>query len=115
MEVQDTPREKHPLAETFERVWGQALLAASTAEEEATKAAQKVAEIAGWSQEEVKRQARLLSERLVGHRRDLERNVEEGVRHALSHFKVPRRDELQDFEARLIRIAERINALEQRK
>lgn len=115
MEVHSTPRERHPLVETFERVWGQALLAVSTAEEEAAKAAQKVAEAAGWSQEEVKRQARLLTERLAAQRRDLERNVEEGVRHALSHLKVPRREELQDFEARLLRIAERINALERRK
>src|SRR5687768_8051578 len=99
MEVHDTPRDKHPVAETFERVWGQALLAVSTAEEEAVKAAQRVAEVAGWSQDEVKRQARMLTERLVGHRKDLERNVEEGVRRALSRMKVPRRDELQDFEA----------------
>jgi polyhydroxyalkanoate synthesis regulator phasin len=115
MEVHDTPREKHPLAETFERVWSQALLAVSNVEEEAVRAAQRVAEVAGWSQEEVKRQTRLLTERLDGHRRDLERNVEDGVRRALSHLKVPRRDELQDFEARLVRLAERIDALEQRK
>ncbi|PTL76330.1 phasin family protein [Vitiosangium sp. GDMCC 1.1324] len=113
MDKQETP--KHPLAETFERVWSQALLAVSTAEEEATRTVQRVAELAGWSPDEMIRQARLLTERLAGHRKDMEHNVEEGVRRALLHFKVPRREELQDIEARLGRLAERIEALGQRK
>lgn len=111
----EAPREKHPVVETFERVWSQALLAVSTAEEEAARTAQRIAAAAGWSQEEVKRHARELAERLSGHRKDLEHNVEEGVRRALAQFKLPRREELQEVEARLSRIAERIEALEQRK
>ncbi|QRN93780.1 phasin family protein [Archangium violaceum] len=114
MDKQETPQ-KHPLAETFERVWSQALLAVSTAEEEAARTVQRVAGLAGWSPEEMIRQARLLTERLAGQRKDLEHNVEEGVRRALVHFKIPRRDEMQDIEARLIRLAERIEALGQRK
>ncbi|XXF75492.1 phasin family protein [Myxococcaceae bacterium GXIMD 01537] len=111
----EAPREKHPVTETFERVWSQAILAVSTAEEEATRTVQRIASAAGWSQEEMKRQARELTERLTGQRKDLERNVEENVRRALSHLKVPRRDELQDFADRLGRVAERLAALEQRK
>ena len=107
----EAPREKHPVAETFERVWSQALLAVSTAEEEATRTVQRIAATAGWSQDEMKRQAREFTERLTGHRKDLERNVEDGVRRALAQFKLPRREELQDFEARLGRLAERIDAL----
>jgi len=107
--------QKRLLAETFERVWSQALLAVSTAEEEAARCVQRVAEVAGWNQEEMVRQGRLLAERLTGQRKDLERNVEEGVRRALSHFMVPRREQLQDVEARLLRLAERIDALGQRK
>jgi polyhydroxyalkanoate synthesis regulator phasin len=107
--------QKRPLAETFERVWSQALLAVSTAEDEATRCVQRVAEVAGWSQEEMLRQAKLLTERLAGQRKDLEHNVEEGVRRALLHFKIPRREEIQDIEARLARLAERIDALGQRK
>jgi hypothetical protein len=114
MDKVETPQ-KHPFAETFERVWSQALLAVSTAEDEATRTVQRVAELAGWSQEEMIRQARLLTDRLTGQRKDLEHNVEEGVRRALQHLKVPRRDEIQDIEARLIRLAERIDALGQRK
>ncbi len=111
----EAPREKHPVAETFERVWSQALLAVSTAEEEAGRTVQRLAATAGWSQEEMKRYARELTERLTGHRKDLERNVEDGVRRALSHLKLPRREEMQEVEARLGRIAERIDALGQRK
>jgi len=107
--------QKHPLAETFERVWGQALMAVSTAEEEATRCAQRVAEVAGWSQEEMLRQARLLTDRLMGHRKDLERNVEEGVRRTLTRLMIPRREQLQDVELRLLRLAERIDALGERK
>ncbi len=114
MDKQETPQ-KHPLAETFERVWSQALLAVSTAEDEAARTVQRIAELAGWNQEEMVRQGRLLTERLVGHRRALEHNVEDGVRRALQHFRVPRREQLQDIEARLERLAARIDALGQRK
>jgi hypothetical protein len=114
MDKLETPQ-KHPLAETFERVWSQALLAVSTAEDEAARCVQRVADLAGWSQEEMIRQGRLLTERLTGHRKDLEHNVEEGVKRALLTVKIPRREEIQDIEARLIRLAERIDALGQRK
>jgi len=115
MDKPEAPREKHPVAETFERVWSQALLAMSTAEEEMHRNLQRVAAAAGWSQEEVKRQAREFTERLAGHRKELEHTVEEAARGALARLKVPRREELQDFEARLARVAERIEALGQRK
>jgi Ni,Fe-hydrogenase III large subunit len=114
MDRPETPQ-KHPLAETFERVWSQALLAVSTAEEEAVRTVQRVAHVAGWSQEEMIRQARLLTDRLTGHRKDLEHNVDEGVRRTLVSLKVPRREQIQDIEARLARLAERIDALGQRK
>ena len=45
MDKLETPQ-KHPLAETFERVWSQALLAVSTAEDEAARCVQRVAELA---------------------------------------------------------------------
>lgn len=115
MEKPSDTSQKPLLAETFERVWSQALLAVSTAEEEAARCVQRVADVAGWNQEEMVRQGRLLAERLTGQRKDLERNVEEGVRRALSHFMVPRREQLQDVETRLLRLAERIDALGQRK
>jgi polyhydroxyalkanoate synthesis regulator phasin len=112
MDTPESPREKRPLAESFERLWSQALLAVSTAEEEAGRVVQRVTGAAGWSQDEVRRHARELTERLVTQRRDLERNVEEGVRRALGRMTLPRREELQDVSARLERIAQRIEALE---
>jgi polyhydroxyalkanoate synthesis regulator phasin len=113
MDTPESPREKRPLAETFERLWGQALLAVSTAEEEAGRVVQRVTAAAGWSQDEVRRHARELTERLVTQRQHLERNVEDGVRKALGRMTLPRREELQDVSARLDRIAERIRALEE--
>lgn len=115
MDTPEAPREKHPVVETFERVWSQALLAVSTAEEEVNRTLQRVAATAGWSQDEVKRHAREFTERLVGHRKALEHSVEEAVRGALAKVKVPRREELQEFEARLTRLAERIDALGRQK
>ncbi|WP_342381474.1 phasin family protein [Myxococcus stipitatus] len=111
----EAPREKNPVTETFERIWSQALLAVNTAEEEAARAVQKVAAVAGWSQDEVKRQAQAFSDRLAGHRKDLEHNVEDRVRAALLLMKLPRREELQAFGSRLDRLAERIQDLEHRK
>ena len=104
--------EKRTLSEVFEHLWSQALVAVSTAEDEVSRAVQKLAGVAGWSQEEARRQVRELSERLVAQRRELNRVVEEGVKKALVRVKVPRRDELQDFGRRLDRMAERIRALE---
>src|SRR5579863_5668468 len=102
------------ITEYFERVWGQALVAVSQAEEEAGKAVQKLAGVAGWGQEEIKRQARELGERLVRQRKDLEHSVDEGVRRTLSALRVPRREEIQDIQARLERVAARIDALARR-
>jgi polyhydroxyalkanoate synthesis regulator phasin len=107
-------KDKKGLAEVFEKLWGQALLAVSNVEDEAQKVAQRVAESAGWNQDEVKRQVREFAERLAGQRRDLEKNVEEGVKRALARLKVPRRDEMQAIEDRLNRIAQRVDALSQK-
>jgi len=51
MDKPEAPREKHPVAEKFERVWSQALLAISTAEDEMNRTVQRVASAAGSSQE----------------------------------------------------------------
>jgi len=111
MEKPEGSKERWGLAETFERVWGQALLAVSTAEDEATKAVHRVAEVAGWNQEEAKRYVRELTERLVIQRREMEKSVEDGVKRTLARLKVPRREELQAVQERLDRVAQRIESL----
>ncbi|MCI0670345.1 MAG: phasin family protein [Myxococcaceae bacterium] len=110
----DGAKDRKSPGEVFERLWGQALLAVSAAEEEATRAVQRAAELAGSSQEEVRRQVREFSDRLAGHRKDLERNVEEGVRTALARLRLPRRDELQELHGRLDRLSQRLEALERK-
>jgi Poly(hydroxyalcanoate) granule associated protein (phasin) len=105
-------KERRSLGEYFERVWGQALLAVSAAEDEATRATGRVAQAYGWGQDEMRRQTRLFTERLAHQRRELEKNLEESVQRAMSKVKVPRREALQEFSARLDRIEKRIAALE---
>ncbi|MGA9524735.1 MAG: hypothetical protein WBV82_24970 [Myxococcaceae bacterium] len=107
-----TSKEKKSLGEYFERVWGQALLAVSTVEDEATRATQRVAQAYGWGLDETRRQTRLFSERLAHQRRELEKNIEDSVQRAISVLKLPRREALKDFSARLERIEQRIAALE---
>jgi polyhydroxyalkanoate synthesis regulator phasin len=102
------------LPEYFDKIWSQALLAVSTAEEEASKVVHKVGEVAGWGQDEVKQRVREFSERLTSQRKDLERNVEDGVRKALVRLRIPRRDDLDAIGERLEKISRRIEALEKR-
>jgi len=114
MEKTEGTKERRLFAEQFERLWSQALVTVSQAEEEASKALQRVSELAGWSQEELKRHIREFSERLVTQRHDLERSVEETVKGSVSRLKVPKREELMAFEERLNRLAARIDALAER-
>ncbi len=114
MEQNESAKEKRGLAEQFERIWGQALVAVSAAEEEAHKVVQRIADVAGWSQEEVLHRGRELTERLASQRKDIERGLEEGVRRTLSHLKVPRRDDLQAVRSRLEALAQRVESLTDR-
>ena len=54
--------EKPDAKTVFDRVWGQALLAVSTAEDEASKVLGRVAKVAGWSQDEAERHVREFAE-----------------------------------------------------
>lgn len=108
----DAPKDsKRSLSEFFEKVWGQALATVSQAEEEAGRAVSRVSAAAGWSQDEVKRHARELSERLAQQRSALEKSAEEGVRKALTRVQLPRREELVALNARLDAVSKRVEAL----
>jgi polyhydroxyalkanoate synthesis regulator phasin len=109
----EAPREKRSLGEYFEKVWGQALLAVSTVEDESRTAAQRMAQVYGLGQDEVRRQTRILAERLVHQRKELERNLEESVQRALQRVKVPRRETLTEVLARLEQLEERIARVEE--
>lgn len=107
----DQPKDKKPLIEALEAFWAEALGRVSQAEDEAQKLVQKVSQAAGWSQEEVRRHARDLSERLVAQRKQVEASVEDAVKKSLQKLKVPKREEVAQLSARLDAIAQRLEAL----
>ncbi len=105
-------KERRGLTETFERLWGQALVAVGAAEEEAARAVAKLQGAAGWSQEEARRHVRELTERLQEQRKELERSVDDRVKATLARVKAPRREEIAELRRRLDQVAERIKSLE---
>ena len=57
------------------------------------------------------RQVRDFTERLISQRKELERNVEEGVKRTVAKLKLPRREEMQALESRLEKLTQRVEAL----
>ena len=114
MESQDSPSKPSEGSQSaLERLWSQALMAVSTAGEEVGRTAQRLAERAGLHPDEMRGHLREFTERLTTQRKDLEERVEEAARRALGSIKAPRREELQDLQARLDRIEARLAALTQ--
>ena len=108
-------KEKRPLSDAVERMWAQALVAVSSVEEEAAQLVQRLQAVAGWSQDEVRRQVAEVSEHLATQRQTLEKGIEDGVRRAVTRLRVPRREQIQALQARLDRIAARLEQLDQRR
>ena len=108
----DVFKDRRPVVEVLERMWAQALTAVSSVEDEAARVVQRAQTVAGWSQDEVRRQMNELTERLAAQRKELEQGLEERVRGTLQRLRVPRRDEVQALAARLDRVAERLEKLE---
>ena len=108
----EVPKDRRPVVEALERMWAQAVTAMSSVEDEAARVVQRAQTVAGWSQDEVRRQMSDLTERLAAQRRELEQGLEERVRGALQRLRVPRRDEVQSLMARVDRVAERVEKLE---
>lgn len=109
--MEQLPKDRRTVSELFHQLWGQALVTVSGAEEEASKALARVQEVAGWSQDEGRRQVREFTERLVQQRRDFERRVEETIRVAVSRVKVPRREEIAQLNSRLDTLTRRVEGL----
>ena len=108
----EVPKDRRPVVEALERMWAQAVTAMSSVEDEAARVVQKAQTVAGWSQDEVRRQMNDLTERLAAQRRELEQGLEERVRGALQRLRVPKREEVQALTARVERVAERLEKLE---
>ena len=108
-------KEKRPLNDVVERMWAQALVTVSSVEEEAAQVVQRLQAVAGWSQDEMRRQVAEVSERLTSQRQTLEKGIEEGVRRAVARLRVPRREQIQALQARLDRLAARLDKLDPRR
>ncbi|MGZ3445734.1 MAG: phasin family protein [Myxococcaceae bacterium] len=108
----DVFKDRRPVVEVLERMWAQALTAVSSVEDEAARVVQRAQTVAGWSQDEVRRQMGELAERLAAQRKELEQGLDERVRGTLQRLRVPRRDEVQALAARVDRVAERLEKLE---
>ena len=108
----EVPKDRRPVVEALERMWAQAVTAMSSVEDEAARVVQRAQTVAGWSQDEVRRQMGDLAERLAAQRRELEQGMEERVRGALQRLRVPRREEVQALMTRVARVAERVEKLE---
>ena len=93
----EVPRDRRPVVEALERMWAQAVTAMSSVEDEAARVVQRAQTVAGWSQDEVRRQVSELAER---------------VRGALQRLRVPKREEVQALTDRVQRVAERLEKLE---
>jgi len=108
----EVPRDRRPVVEALERMWAQAVTAMSSVEDEAARVVQRAQTVAGWSQDEVRRQVSELAERLAAQRRELEQGLDERVRGALQRLRVPKREEVQALTDRVQRVAERLEKLE---
>jgi poly(hydroxyalkanoate) granule-associated protein len=99
----------------FKEAWANALAGVNAAEQEAEKVLARIADAAGLSPEDVRRQARELGERLTHQRREVERAVDEAVRRAANRFRIPSREDIEALEKRLDTIAQRVDAIAKEK
>jgi len=104
-------KEKRSIPDQFRDAWSHALAAVSSAEDEAQKALSRVSDLAGWGPEEVRRHAREFAERLSGQRREIEKNIDQGVKKALSRVKLPRREEIESLQKRVQALTAKVDAL----
>jgi len=115
MDSKDQPSKDGAQAQTGpERLWSQALLAMSSAGEEAGRVAQRLAERAGLNPEDIRAHLREFTERLASQRREFERSVEEAAKKAL-WLRIPRREQLQELNTRLEALEARATALAERR
>jgi polyhydroxyalkanoate synthesis regulator phasin len=95
----------------FKDAWSQALAGVNAAEQEAEKVFARLADVAGFTADDVKRHARDFGERLASQRRELEKAIDDGVRRAASRFRIPSREDIDALRRRLDAIAGRVDAL----
>ena len=95
----------------FKEAWSNALAGVNAAEQEAEKVFTRLADVAGFSPDDVRRHAREFGERLQSQRRELERGIDDAVRRAASKFRIPTKDDIEQLQKRLDAISERVESL----
>lgn len=99
----------------FKEAWSNALAGVNAAEQEAEKVLTRIADAAGFSPEDVRRQAREFGERLANQRREVERGVDEAVRRAANRFRIPSREDIEALQRRIDAVAQRVDELAKEK
>lgn len=95
----------------FKEAWSNALAGVNAAEQEAEKVIARLADVAGFSPDDVRRHAREFGERLQTQRREVEKAIDDAVRRAANRFRIPTRDDIETLQKRLDAISERVEAL----
>ena len=103
------------IQQIFKEAWSNALAGVNAAEQEAEKVLNKIADAAGFSPDDVKRQAREFGERLTVQRREIEKTIDDAVRRTVNRFRIPSREELDALQKRLDSISEKVEALAKEK
>ena len=103
------------IQEMFKDAWSSALAGVNAAEAEAEKVLGKLADVAGFSPEDVKRHAREFGERLTTQRRDLERAIDDAVKRTANRFRIPTKADIEALEKRVDDVSARVEALAQEK
>ncbi len=99
----------------FKEAWSNALAGVNAAEQEAEKVLARIADAAGFSPEDVRRQAREFGERLANQRREVERAVDDAVRRAANRFRIPSREDIETLQRRVDAVAQRVDELAKEK
>src|SRR5512140_2229640 len=99
----------------FREAWSNALAGVNAAEQEAEKVLTRIADAAGFTPEDVRRQAHDLGDRLSAQRREVERAIDEAVRRAANRFRIPSREDIEALKKRLDVVSDRVDALSREK
>jgi polyhydroxyalkanoate synthesis regulator phasin len=99
------------IQEIFREAWSSALAGVNAAEQEAEKVLAKVADAAGFSPEDVRRNAREFGERLTVQRREIEKAIDDAVRRTANRFRIPTRADIDALQQRLDEVDRRLEAL----
>jgi polyhydroxyalkanoate synthesis regulator phasin len=103
------------IQQMFKEAWSNALAGVNAAEQEAEKVLNRIADAAGFSPDDVRRQAREFGERLTVQRRELEKTIDDAIRRTVNRFRIPSKEDLDVLQKRLDTIADKVDALAKEK